>query len=200
MRGQYGSGDAGLSTRGTTLGAAAEALLNAAGVDLHAGLAFEGRAAVLLGNTVALWPRFVEWLRAVPERVELAHPLDTFVGEGVRAALALSSASVLRVTWPYEPGAPGFVALAVQAGLLWRSPGGLGVHPVFGPWVALRALVVLEEPQPEMAQGPPASACPSCEAACAPAWARLTMPATEALFRQQWRGWAEARAACISPS
>ena len=192
-----------------SLGPATESVLDAAGLDLRAGLAFEGHDAVLIGNTVALWPHFVAWLRAEPGRVERAHPLDTYVGERVAAALGSSRSPVLRVIWPYEPGAPGFVALAVEAGLLWRSPGGLGIHPVYGPWVALRALVVVDGAPPAASCGPsepvgrqaggvsePAPPCPSCETACGPAWAALSLPDSEAAFRREWRAWADARRAC----
>jgi methylmalonic aciduria homocystinuria type C protein len=180
----------------TALGDGAATALYAAGLDLLAPTVADARAAVLVGNTRALWGPFVAWLRASPERVERPHPLDAFVREALANALARAERPVVRCILPTEAGAPDFVGLAVAACLLWRSPGGLGVHPVYGPWVALRALVVFDAP-PDAAPAPPACPpCPHCATACAPAFGALPRPASEAEFRAHWRGWAEARAAC----
>ena len=45
---------------------------------------------ILIGNTRALWPRFVDTLRAEPARLGDAHPLQRFVEERVRQAVAPS--------------------------------------------------------------------------------------------------------------
>lgn len=63
-----------------------------------------------------------------------------------------------------------FVALGEAAGLGARSRLGLLLHPVWGPWWALRALLLVPEPLP--ATGPlagfePCTGCPApCTAAC----------------------------------
>jgi methylmalonic aciduria homocystinuria type C protein len=183
----------------TALGVAAEAALGAAGLDLVAPTVAGGRAAVLVGNTRALWAPFVAWLRAAPARADGAHPLDTYVREALDVAVACAALPVTQRVLPTEAGAPDFVGLAVSAGLLWRSPGGLGVHPVYGPWVALRALLVLSVPSDAAAPPIAPPACPPCShcpTACGPAFAALPRPASEADFRANWRAWAAARAAC----
>lgn len=179
-------------------GAAAAVVLDQAGLDLRAPLAFEGRAAVLVGNTRALWPPFVAWLREDPARVYIANPLDGFVAERLSAALRHTMTPVARVIAPYERGAPDFVALSERAGLLRRGAGGLGVHPVYGPWVALRALIVFDTPDVGPTAREPAAACSHCATACGPAFAALQLPPTEAAFRAPgtWEAWAAARAAC----
>ena len=184
------------------LGAAAAALLDRSGLGLRAPVAFEGRAAVLVGNTRALWPPFVAWLRGEPARVDTANPLDAFVAERLAAALRLTMTPVERVIAPYERDAPDFIGLSERAGLLRRGAGGLGVHPVYGPWVALRALIVHDTPAstagfPEQ-NAAPAPPCPHCATACGPAFAALTPPRTEVEFRAPgtWEAWAAARAAC----
>ena len=174
----------------TRLGAHAESLLESAGIDLCADLPYRGRAAVLLASTRALWAPFVAWLRALPARAEVPNPLDTYVAERVAELLPGRE-----VVWPWAEGAPGFVALAVQAGLLWRGPGGLGIHRRYGPWVGLRGLVLLDEP-PAAREVAPAPACLLCATCCAPAWAALPAPESEASFRREWRAWASARASC----
>ncbi len=178
----------------TVLGAETEAGLRAAGLDLVAEGAEGRRAAVLVGNSRALWPPFVAWLRRSPSRAEGPQPLDTYVRETLGSALAGAPVPVLRVVHPTDRDAPDFVGLAVRFGLLWKSPGGLGVHPVFGPWVALRALVVVDAPAGP--SPPPCPACPHCASACGPAFASLPRPASEAAFRAVWRTWADARSAC----
>jgi epoxyqueuosine reductase QueG len=78
-----------------------------------------------------------------------------------------------RVVYPFRfPAEPvSFVHLAECAGLGRRSVAGVLVHPVFGPWIALRAaillpaVVVAERAVPE-----DFDPCPSCvERACMPA-------------------------------
>jgi hypothetical protein len=191
-----------LSAVPTLLSPAACAALDAAGLDLRAELAFEGRPACLLGNSRAVWAPFVSWLRAEPRRAELADPFDTYAATALARACALQDAErppPVRVVFPYERGAPDFVGLAVRAGLLWKGAGGLGVHPVFGPWVSLRALFVFP---PMTASFAPAATvcapCTHCDTGCGPAYRALSVPGSEAEFRHgdTWRGWARARAAC----
>ena len=43
--------------------------------------------ALLVGNTSAIWPEFLSWLRRAPERLERPSPLNAFVVEVVEAAL-----------------------------------------------------------------------------------------------------------------
>ena len=183
-----------------TLGSTAAASLAAGGLDLRAGLEFEGRAAVLVGNTRALWPPFVDWLRADPTRADGRNPLDAFVAERLAGALRAVMTPVAQLVLPYERGAPDFVGLAEHAGLLRRGASGLGVHPVYGPWVALRALVVHATPASERLApvARPTAPCQHCDSACGPAFAALKRPGTEAEFRAPgtWEAWAEARAAC----
>jgi hypothetical protein len=184
---------------------AAIAALDAAGLDLRAPVAFEGRPACLVGNSRAVWAPFVSWLRAEPRRAELADPFDTFASTALARACTLLGGDFPppdRIVFPYERGAPDFVGLAVRAGLLWKGAGGLGVHPVFGPWVSLRALFVFPAMTASFAPGEPTAnacaPCEHCETGCGPAYRALSVPGSEAEFRHGdiWRGWARARAAC----
>jgi methylmalonic aciduria homocystinuria type C protein len=156
---------------------------------------------ILIGNTRALWPCFVAALRAAPERLDDPHPLDRYVAEHVLAALQ-SVPLRWEVRWAQD-GPPRRVAmqrLAHVSGLAFPSPTFLSIHAVFGPWIALRAAVVID------AEGPPAAPeipnpCSGCEERCLPALRRALAslgegPATQTGIAQQWMPWVAVRDAC----
>jgi hypothetical protein len=126
------------------------------------------RGALVVGNAGrALWERF----QASPERALADDPLDAYtrrvLGEAARlapppAALAFYAD---RREGVYLP----LVALARRAG--FGSPGRVGVliHPVYGPWIALRAVLLVGESLPLVAPAPfdPCRDCPApCASAC----------------------------------
>jgi len=102
-------------------------------------------------------------------------PLDAYVAEQVATATALvasagiACASVLGHV--ADAGAfPDLVAVAHEAGLGWPSRLGLLLHPDFGPWTSLRAVLLTEAeldagyPLPGVG---PCGPCPGpCMAAC----------------------------------
>lgn len=134
--------------------------------------------ALVIGNTRALWAPFVEDLRAVPTRTSEARPLDGFVERAVGQALgqSLGAARVRsHVRFGHQgPPYPPLQRLAQHAGLAWLSPAYLSIHPTYGPWIALRAVVVFDADAATAALAPPAalSACQNCSGACEPALAR----------------------------
>jgi methylmalonic aciduria homocystinuria type C protein len=165
------------------------------------GVGRERPLAVLLASTSAFWPPFLERLRAEPERLDEPHPLDRYVEDTVRDALA---AVVVRhdLRFAHEPP-PRRVAmqrLAHVSGLAWLAPSMLAVHPVYGPWIGLRAVVVLDIDGPV---GPPPAVrtpCELCASRCAPALERaqrlpVATPATDPV-PASWREWLAVRDAC----
>ena len=105
------------------------------------------RTAVVIGNGGrALWTRFSRARghggRAGPGRS--AHPLDEYTRAVVGAALGPLPPGA-RVLWPFLDAEPrvSFVHLAECAGLGRPSLLGVLVHPEYGPWIALRAAVLL---------------------------------------------------------
>jgi methylmalonic aciduria homocystinuria type C protein len=79
-----------------------------------------------------------------------------------------------------------FQRIAVAAGLGAMAPSGLVIHPVFGPWFGLRALIALEgEPRVAPAARLPYRCSGDCEARLA-----------EAVPSRDWRRWAAVRDAC----
>ncbi|HEV7732510.1 MAG TPA: hypothetical protein VGR62_10135 [Candidatus Binatia bacterium] len=115
------------------------------------------RSAIVIGNGGrAFWDAF--------QRAEMMgpDPLDAFTRTVVTQALDPLPAGA-RVVYPFDhPGTPvSFVHLAECAGLGRRSLLGMLVHPEYGPWMALRAAVLLPEtldPSPVPAFDP----CPAC--------------------------------------
>ncbi len=125
--------------------------------------------AYVIGNGRALWEPFVAWARARPE---LAHPVDAYVESCVREqAGRLGAAHDVAFAHEGPPYLP-IQRIAEAAGLCWLSPARLSIHPEHGPWIALRAVVVVDRPGP---QGPAPALeppCHACESACVPALER----------------------------
>jgi methylmalonic aciduria homocystinuria type C protein len=63
------------------------------------------------------------------------------------------------------------------------------IHPIYGPWFALRAVILCDGTPPPRVQL--ASSC-TCDARCTDAFAR----ATAATGPDKWRAWLEVREAC----
>jgi methylmalonic aciduria homocystinuria type C protein len=152
--------------------------------------------AFLVGNSRALWPRFLDWLAADPARAAAEHPLESYVEETLSRATARLPCSVEYAH--AGPPWPPIQRLAERAGLAWVAPSHLAIHPVLGPWLSLRAIVVTELPPPPAPAQPPA--CPACAGACLPAFerARATLDASSptASMRAAWRLWLAVRDAC----
>ncbi len=109
---------------------------------------FGRRAAVsvLVGNTHQLWPAFLSHVTTsgIP-----ANPLDEYTEHAVSNALircAMPASQVFFVHTP--PGKPGFVGAAHAAqvsGLAYSSKDvHLSIHPTYGPWFAMRAIICLD--------------------------------------------------------
>lgn len=135
----------------------------------------DARLAVVIGSSRAFWDPFVAWLRADPARLDGADPIDRYVVDVARAALAdVAVAHEARFSFEAPPRRVAMQRLAHVAGLASLTPAMLCVHPTFGPWIALRAVVVFDvapppPADPERAMPP---ACHACADRCAPALAR----------------------------
>ena len=145
------------------------------------------RLGLLVGNTRALWPRFVAAL-AAPALAADPHPLQRYTEETVDAAFPGA-----RIYYGHRRYGGAFLPLqrlAVLTGLGALAPSHLVVHPVYGPWFALRAVIVVPgtppPPSPPIAQ--PCRCGPACAAALAAARA--------AVGPDVWRAWLAVRDAC----
>ena len=118
--------------------------------------------AFLVGNSRAMWPRFLEWLSARPD-ASIAHPVDAYTAEVIGGAAARFAASAgaraHQVFWAYEMAPERLVDMnraAMVAGVTHFSDEMfLSVHPTYGAWVAFRAVVVLDLPATHLHAPPP---------------------------------------------
>lgn len=157
--------------------------------------------AVVVGNTRALWPRWLDALAADRELAAGPDPLDAYtertLGEVV-GALGLRTS----VRFAHDAGERrvAMQRLAHVAGLAYLTETHTSVHPEYGPWIALRAVVSVAVPGPL----PPATRlvhpCGGCEHACRPAFehalSTLTGAPSQQNLRAHWRAWLAWRDAC----
>lgn len=114
---------------------------------------------LLVGNTRALWPKFDA------ARKPVTHALDLYTEE----TLGPLAACVFYAHREYDGAFLPFQRIAVAAGLGALSPSQLVIHPVFGPWFALRAVVLVAGVPPLR---PPIARSCSCDVACGAAFER----------------------------
>jgi len=157
---------------------------------------------VLVGNTRALWPHFRAALRAQPALRDDADPLERYTSACVLAALR-PLAERYAVRWAHDPP-PRRVAmqqLGHVSGLAHLSAGRLNVHPVYGPWIALRAAVVIDADGPPGPPPDPPNPCADCAHACGPAFERAAAALRRRTVDQPglgdtWDLWLAVRDAC----
>jgi hypothetical protein len=134
------------------------------------GLAILGgpeRLGLLVGNTRALWPAFQAALRD-PELAADPDPLDRHA----ERAIASGFAPATRIYFGHRRYDGAFLPLqrlAALTGLGALAPSQLVIHPIYGPWFALRAVVVLDGDPP--ARAPIPQPC-HCTTACTDAFTR----------------------------
>ena len=130
------------------------------------------RTAIVIGNGGgAFWAAFRDFCRAHPEHEREPDPIDAFTRRVIETVIAatIDTRVPTRLLYPFRyPDDPvSFMRLAECAGLGRPSLLGVLVHPVFGPWIALRAALlvplILAAPRPADGFDP----CPGCtERAC----------------------------------
>ena len=156
---------------------------------------------IVVGNTRALWPRL---LTAVHDDVALRggpDPVDRYTVDRVLGALQ-PLARRREVRWAHErpPRRVAMQRLAHVSGLAHLSRSCLNVHRVYGPWIALRAVVVVDDDGPPGAPHDPPSPCPDCTHACLPLFERaaaaLCARADQPGLGDTWRLWLAVRDAC----
>lgn len=142
---------------------------------------------VLVGNTRGLW-NVIARLRAMDERVrDEAHPFDAYT-EAQMAALTGASA-----VFAHQPQHDGryfpFQRLAVAVGLAALAPSQLLIHPIYGPWFSLRAIVLVPGEPPPLAP-PVALPCTCARHGCVATFDHAMA------HPEDWRAWLAVRDAC----
>jgi len=127
--------------------------------------------AIVIGNGGrALWDALRAHARADPVLGGDPEPVDRFTSSLIEdTAARVLGRDVRRILYPFRfpADAVSFVRLAECAGLGRPSRVGVLIHPVYGPWIALRAAILVpfavDLPRPVAGFDP----CPTCvEQAC----------------------------------
>ncbi len=143
--------------------------------------------AIVIGNSRALWSPLLAALRADPILLGDDHPVERYAMAVVAGAVSGVGVDV-KVRWSHTLG-DGMVAmqrLADIAGLAYLSPAHLSVHPTYGPWIALRAAVVLDIEGPTCAAPPAPPPCDACDTACLPVLRGLMACPPDQVARRDW--------------
>jgi len=156
--------------------------------------------AIVVGNTRALWPKFLRALRREPDLLAAPHPLQSYTEQTISRAVSLLGLTV-GVRWSHAGGA-GLVAmqrLAQAAGLAYLAESQLSVHPTYGPWIALRAALSCALPGPSGPAPELRHPCGGCGTRCRPAFERAlraSQGAAGVSVEPSWQLWLACRDAC----
>eukprot|EP00808_Paulinella_micropora_P019793 g81056.t1 len=127
--------------------------------------------AILVGNTKAIWQPFLDHCRAARGSTLPEHPFDTYVEEAVLSALraclpaaaGLPRYDVRFVTDLRPERVVSFQTMAVAGGLCVLQPEAhLCLHTTYGPWLAFRALILLDVPLSALSDLSGRSTAPLC--------------------------------------
>lgn len=163
---------------------------------------FGRRAALglLVGNTRFLWDVFLGSLRKEPEGLEDEHPLDRYAVDRItEAARALKAAHTIAWAHTPPPDAIPVQRIAHAAGFAWLSPSHLSVHPVFGPWLAFRAVIVVDEESGLPAPRPAPDPCSHCAKPCLGELSRAVAASRfldQAAVNEHFEAWRRVRDVC----
>jgi epoxyqueuosine reductase len=134
----------------------------------------QAKAIIVIGNGGGeFWSGFRTYCQARPGYLqEHEHPLDDYTAEMIENALTpilQQSGAQYRYLYPFrfwsEPVS--FMHLAQAAGIAGPSILGVVIHPVYGPWMALRAAVLIDQVLDIAPSAPGFDPCSTCsERAC----------------------------------
>jgi methylmalonic aciduria homocystinuria type C protein len=146
---------------------------------------------ILIGNTRALWAPLLAARAADPELASHRNPIQRYTESVIdREASALGAIAYYshhRYDGAYLP----FQRIASAAGLAWLAPTHLLVHPTYGTWFALRAVLLAPGTPPPVA--PPVAPPCVCDAACRDAYDAAVRAIGDP---SDWTPWLALRDAC----
>lgn len=127
-----------------------------------------GVIGLLIGNSSALWPSFVEHLNS-GAAIKGSDPLDRYVEAQVHLALTGNDTVYVAFAHQMDPAPIPIQQYAAASGFALMGPAGLSIHPQLGPWFALRAVVLIQMRSNQAfvrAESPGTSPCADCSAPC----------------------------------
>lgn len=157
---------------------------------------------ILIGNTRQLWPAFTRAYASDASLLSSPHPLDSYVVTRLTALLAAATQARTRLVFSHvtTPRAFPIQRLAERVGLAAISPSHLAIHLVHGPWLALRAVAVIDILGPEITTAATTRPCQDCSAPCVPALERALAvsptPLSSAAIAAHSDAWIAVRDAC----
>ncbi len=136
----------------------------------------EARSIIVIGNGgAAMWRAFTRHAGQHPGWWNRDNPLDDFTREVIERGVvnAVRSAGVrCTAVYPFMNDARtlNFIELGKIAGIAGPSILGVTVHPVYGPWIAFRAALLVDEEIDSPGEALGFDPCPGCTArTCIPA-------------------------------
>ncbi|HVN63139.1 MAG TPA: hypothetical protein VMT58_00770 [Candidatus Binataceae bacterium] len=128
------------------------------------------KSIVVVGNGGgAMWEALKRHANQNPGWWERANPLDDFTRETIErevAPVVIAAGVRCTVVYPFVSAGPtlNFIELAKIAGIAGPSILGVAVHPLYGPWIAFRAALLVDELIDEPGEAAEFDPCPSCAA------------------------------------
>ncbi|MET0592718.1 MAG: hypothetical protein ABW133_08475, partial [Polyangiaceae bacterium] len=156
---------------------------------------------IVIGNSSRLWPVF---RRAMNEDATLRgadHPLDTYVENALTAVFTevIAARHVLHFAHHTTPAPIAIQRIAHASGLAHLSPSRLSIHCTLGPWLALRAVAVVDVEGPLGERPRPHDPCTACATPSRLAFARalaLSGAPSARDVEREWQAWADVRRVC----
>jgi hypothetical protein len=160
-----------------------------------------GALGILIGNSRRMWPAFTRALRNDAALVDAEHPLDVHVERALTDAAGQSITDRYVILWAHRttPAPIAIQRIAHASGLAHLSPSQLSIHPTYGPWWALRAVIVVDTDGPIGERPRAPDPCTACSKPCLAAFERA-LAATDlgraGDVERQWKPWANVREVC----
>lgn len=159
-----------------------------------------GALGLVVGNSRSLWPVFVHAYHDDPRLRDAEHPLDQYVLRSIVEAATCIDAEHI-ILWAHDtlPRAIPIQRIAEGAGLARLSPSLLSIHPKFGPWIALRAVLILNADGPRARRSEVRDPCTACAKPCVNALDRAieeTRSLDGRVVGKHWALWARVREVC----
>lgn len=156
---------------------------------------------VVVANTRRLWPVFTRALDDDATWLDNEHPLEAYVERSITRAAQQSFREAHRIFFAHHmtPAPVAIQRIAHASGLAHLSPSRLSVHPRFGPWLALRAVIVVDVEGPSGPAPRAPDPCTPCQKPCiaalehAMARTDTTRPGD---VERQWELWVNVRDVC----
>ena len=155
---------------------------------------------LIVGNTRYFWRVFREAVDADPKLRNAVNPIDEYTEARIGfATAALGRSTLVSFVHVTDPAPLPIQRMAQSGGLAFLSPSHLSIHPTYGPWIAFRAAIVVDDDELPPASAPGDSPCTGCSRPCLPALEAAvasTRDPTVTSLGEAWPLWAKVRDVC----